>query len=196
MMRSILLFLVLLFTKPAFAAPTEIDVIEFRGVIQGSDAEKLILGIRASSPEFVLILDSPGGDMDSAQAVITEMRKVGRRSVCVAKNRIASAAFWIYQNCDIRIALKNSVLMAHHGSLSISGVFSVHDLKSVTSRLEIMNKLMLSEIASRLNLRLDTLIERTKSDWWMDAEEAVRVGAVDLIVGDVSEFEKLYANTK
>jgi ATP-dependent protease ClpP protease subunit len=85
--------------------------VDFKDAVQR--AEKAGLG------ELKVHIDSPGGWLDPAEAVIRLMDKSKLRFKCTVDNMAASAAFLIFVNCDDRLAKKTSRLMWHQIRTSI-----------------------------------------------------------------------------
>lgn len=63
-----------------------------------------------------ILIDSPGGDFVAAQWLVSNFKKLrlqGKKIHCYGNGQVASAAFYIYLNCDKRYALKSTALFPH-----------------------------------------------------------------------------------
>lgn len=64
----------------------------------------------------IIVLNSLGGDMETGQMIIDMMeaeKTMGIRQICIVNDSAASMAFNILTHCDVRLAVRNSLLLAH-----------------------------------------------------------------------------------
>jgi ATP-dependent protease ClpP protease subunit len=188
------IFLTIIFAFPAYANKCKSSPCV--GIINGSineTAAELFIEAAKDEKDLVLIIDSPGGNVESARKMIQAMAEYNRRYTCIVAGTGASAAFWFLQRCEKRIALNNSILIAHNGFVSVPAGASigVEELRSMANNLETWNRIMRKDISMRLNLSIPVLEKKfSEGDWVMTADEALVNNAIDKIYPSVDAFFK------
>lgn len=134
-----------------------------------------------------IFINSPGGYLNECLAVVDTMlmSKTPIYTVCVGM--AASAASLIYLGGSKRYILKNARLLFHQGSAQVGGnaadvISSTDDYKK---QLKNMKDLILDRCGKLEKRKLDS---KWKTDWYVDAEEAVNIGAADVIIHDIEEL--------
>lgn len=132
-------------------------------------------------------INSPGGDVIEGFALIDflgDLRKKGEHKVdIVALGMAASMAGVILQAGDTRIMGKNAILLIHEASFGAIGSFG--KVEDRVKMVEIMHKRILeifSKRAQPLNAKTTVpFIKKnwSRKDWWMDADDALKLGFVD-----------------
>lgn len=131
-------------------------------------------------------INSPGGDIVEGFALIDfldDLRHKGHTINIVALGMAASMAGVILQSGDTRIMGKNALLLIHEASFGAAG--SVGKVEDRVKLVKIMQNRILdifAERASAINTKTTKkFIEKNwlRTDWWMDAETALRLGFVD-----------------
>ena len=138
---------------------------------------------RDPNKPITIVFNSPGGDVFDGLAlydVIKELRESGHHVTTVARGMAASMGGVLLQAGNERIIGKNAWMMIHE----VSGMSY-----GKTSEVEEQNK-----FAKRVQDRLlDILAERStltkkkigrnwkKTDWWLDADEVVKLGFADKV---------------
>ena len=103
-------------------------------------------------------------------------------------------AFHIYQNCDERIVLPNSVIMQHQMSLQVGG--SLENINSYLTMINsVNNKLIISE-SKRLDITTDEYKNRIVSDWWIYGEDIITQNVGDRMIEAIGCDTKLLQTTK
>lgn len=117
-----------------------------QGAIDGSLISPLLKSIKEranTSKNIWLIINSPGGSIESAIELVRLMKRLQHRGTefsCVATGIAKSAAFYIFSMCDKRYALKLSRLLYHDGSISLFGVtLSEADMVTMSIDFHILN---------------------------------------------------------
>lgn len=83
-----------------------------------------------SSDEITLLINSPGGNVNTGMILIDSMRQAKARGVkfrCISTVLSASMAYITLAECDDRYAFSNTLLLWHEISLSVRGA-KVRDL--------------------------------------------------------------------
>lgn len=131
-------------------------------------------------------INSPGGDIVEGFALIDfldDLRAKGHTVNIVALGMAASMAGVILQSGDTRIMGKNALLLIHEASFGAAG--SVGKVEDRVKLVKIMQNRILDIFAERavaINPKTTKkFIEKNwlRTDWWMDAETAAKLGFVD-----------------
>lgn len=129
----------------------------------------------------VLVINSPGGEMD-ASIMIADAIKAKGGVRCFVSGLAASGAFAILQACSFRAMSKDSLLGSHEPSMAVNTPFDRFESRAITERLEASTKAWNDRCRARLKVSQAEYEARVKqSKWNMDASEALRVGAVDIV---------------
>ena len=131
-----------------------------------------------------LMIDCPGGDIDSYAAICSMIELSKTPIIGVAIGMVASAASFIYLTCHLRLALKSSYFILHKGSAALSGDFdnimnSIDDYKKEVSK-------MVNLIVSHSNYTQQEVEEHIGKDWYVRMSEAEEKGLVDQIITDIN----------
>jgi ATP-dependent protease ClpP protease subunit len=137
---------------------------------------------------ILMEINSPGGAVWSG----VELSKVIERSripvVCVVDGMAASMGYYLLQSCHVRVMSKRSILMIHEPSITSFGGNNPGQLQDLTKRLRALSRAMVEHMALRLLISADELEERIRrTDYWLDWQEAVEIGAVDFTVDRYSD---------
>lgn len=126
-------------------------------------------------------INSPGGDIFSGLALvdfIKDLRRRGHEVTAVCYGMAASMGGVILQAAEHRVMGENAFLLLHEGSLLAFG-----DFAHVEDEVALMKKLherILALFAERSNLSRREIERKWKrKDWWLNADEAVKLGFVD-----------------
>lgn len=134
-----------------------------------------------------LNLDTPGGDVEEGYVIIHALEaahKAGITSSCKVDGDAASMGFLILQSCDERLMTKRSNLMAHEVKVQIKGPLSQSKAQNLADMLKVSNRTAAEHCIVRMKVTIEEYLAKTTNghEWFMDWEEAKRVGAVDQIV--------------
>lgn len=136
---------------------------------------------------WTIYLNSLGGAVYSASGIIDELhaqslRGGGTHEVTIKVRGVAaSAAGMILQAADKRLIGFNSRLMIHKGSSGIHG--SADDIADEHAWWQDATEGMVGLFLSRTDriTRAEFLRKINRRDWWLSAEEAVKVGFADAV---------------
>ncbi len=139
----------------------------------------------------VIIIDSPGGDFEAAQAIVQTMRESHVKLHCVVNGMAASAAFWLLQVCDERAATIDSMLLAHEPRTIAKEdtVLTMPTLKEVLSDLAATNDVIAATCGPRMGLTPTQYKARISgADWHMSASGGLALHALDRVEHSVNEY--------
>ncbi|MBC8000337.1 MAG: ATP-dependent Clp protease proteolytic subunit [Leptolyngbya sp.] len=139
----------------------------------------------APGAPFTLIINTPGGLVKEGLALfdyLTILRLAGHRITTVALGRAASMGSVLLQAGDRRLIGPNAFVLLHEVSSGTAGKQSENE-ESVAFTARLQDKLI-AILSSRSKLTVKQLKARwKKTDLWLDAEESVRDGFADSILG-------------
>ncbi|MGA2513507.1 MAG: ATP-dependent Clp protease proteolytic subunit [Candidatus Limnocylindrales bacterium] len=130
-----------------------------------------------------IIVTSPGGDALQGMALfdyIGEMRRKGHHITIHALGYAASMAAILLQAASWRVIGRESWLLVHEVSADSSG--KVGEMEDTVKMLEKMCARVADIFVERAEGKIDleTFTDSWgRKDWWMDSEEALRLGFVD-----------------
>lgn len=131
---------------------------------------------------IIIEINSGGGDFDSGFVISKIIETSPIPVMCIVDGEAASMAFYILQSCQIRAMTDRSTLMWHSVSLVGGGVNSTN-IESLGNRIAAMNRASAAHVAKRMNISKETVADKIKNhDWWMAADEALLIGAVDVVI--------------
>jgi ATP-dependent protease ClpP protease subunit len=160
--------------------------------------EKNIRHLNTVSSDPILVhMHMPGGDWEDCMGIYDTIKSSKSKIVILAYAKIQSASSVILQAADHRILMPNANVLIHYGSLSLDSEHKAA-LSSITWSEKECNKM----IDIFVDKCLKTGMAKTKnwkkmitkkhimsqlankSDWILNAEEAVEYGFADGIFGD------------
>lgn len=148
-----------------------------------ADCIKWILyeNIEQREKTLTLYINSTGGDLYNAFALIDVMKNSQHPIRTIAIGSAMSAAFLIFASGHRgeRYASKNTSFMCHQYSDSVSGKH--HDLKATMRDGELMNQKMVDILKSATGLAPSKIKSKLlpASDVYLTAEECVELGVAD-----------------
>lgn len=169
--------------------------VEFRSAIM---FEKNIRYLNTLSNEPILVhMHLPGGDWQDCMGIMDTINASASKIFILAYGKVESASSILFQYADLRVLMPNTHMLIHYGSLSID-----NDHKAAKSSFEWSEKESLkminiftdrcinSPIAKERNWKKHIIKKHimsqldNKSDWILNAEEAVYYGFADGVLGD------------
>jgi len=169
-----------------------IPVGRLKGVLDSSSYVKvltdfLIQSYQEKAIRAVILIDSPGGNYQIAEALYQVVKHSPVPVTCVVVGNAASGAFWFLQGCQQRFAILQANLMTHQTQFVLikEYVFVAKDLEEIAQGVRIQNYRMAAQIAPSLQLTTEQLLRIwEKGDWQMNAVDAFRAHAIDRIIED------------
>ena len=159
------------------------------GEVNGESVEKAIrwimMGAQNPSHEhpMKLYVNSEGGSLNDAFALIDVMRTSPIPIVTVGMGNLMSSAFMIFAAGTLgkRAIAKNTSIMIHQFASDYTGKY--HDMRSYVGEIDSINHRMITELARTGNLNMEQVSTKLlkPSDVWLSAEQLVELGFADII---------------
>lgn len=145
---------------------------------------KQLLYLEAADAEapITLYLNSPGGSVVDGMAIYDMIRKLSCPVHVVVAGMAASMGAVILSGCEKghRAILKHGEVLLHQPLGGAQG--QATDIEISTRRLLKMKRMLLTLLAENTGHSYEKLAEDCDRDYWMDAEEALAYGIVDIVL--------------
>ena len=152
------------------------------GFIEPDMAEYVDEWLTAAAPNPVMVINSPGGYVHSATAIMAAVSARGDVT-CVVSGRAASGAFGVMQACKTRMMTWDSRLITHEPRRAFVEPITRHDLLEALAPMNAIAVAWNTVCRSRLKISQSEYDEKVRDrDWIMFSDEALRVGAVDRVL--------------
>lgn len=149
--------------------------------------------LESDGKEITIFISSPGGSIVAGNSLISIMKGSGKKTRCIASEAV-SMAFVIFQACDERLVLENSIVMQHEASYGLKG--QAPNNRSMLNFIESMLKTMDKAQADRIGLSYAEFKSRTRNDWWLFGSAAVDNDVADSLVSVTCSPELSKKHTK
>jgi ATP-dependent Clp endopeptidase proteolytic subunit ClpP len=177
--------------RDELAKDNHYHVYVFDETVTDNSVKKCIVKLNAwdridADCEIEIQINSPGGDIIAGLALIDSIRLLeakGHTITTVALGMAASMGGVILQAGNNRVMGKNAMLLLHEGSMGAIG-----DFGQVEDRVKLMEKLheRILDIFTERSIPQNAKTTREyikkhwkRTDWWVDSEEALKLGFVD-----------------
>jgi ATP-dependent Clp endopeptidase proteolytic subunit ClpP len=141
--------------------------------------------------EIRLHINSPGGEVWEALAILNTLRAHDARLVCVVDGLAASCASFIAAAGDETIMSPNTQLMIHDAwALSIGNEATMLEAANLLGR---VSNNIASIYADKAGGTVESWRSTMKDEAWYSAEEAVDVGLADKVAGEEPEEDPVDA---
>jgi ATP-dependent protease ClpP protease subunit len=130
--------------------------------------------------ELLIYIHSGGGSVFSMNRIISTMRASGKTFTCIARFA-ASAAFMIFEHCDNRYVMEDSILMSHNASGGFYGEFP-----RIRTQLTLWEKIVEKSertIAKKMGMKYEDYKTEINKEMWMEYTTALQRKAADVLVG-------------
>jgi ATP-dependent Clp protease protease subunit len=134
-----------------------------------------------------VILNSPGGHVESGDTIHDVIRFVGPKVKMIGTGWVASAGAHIFLGAkkENRFCLPFTRFLLHQPLGGVRGQAS--DISIEAEEILKMRERINKEIAKETGQTLEKVLKDTERNFWMGAEEAVNYGLVSRIVSSASE---------
>lgn len=156
------------------------STITLRGTVNNKTVSETISKILTSKEDTVtLFLSSPGGSVIDGAQLISAIRSVNKKVVCVT-DVSASMSFVILQACDERVVLESTILMQHVASFGVphqqepNAVSFVKFIQNITSAMDAAQ-------AKRMEMSVSKFKQLIRDDYWLFGSQAVQAKAADRV---------------
>lgn len=162
-------------------------VLYIAGEINEATAQEVnieMLKLQREDPleDITLIVDSYGGDLFAAFAIVDMMNIVSCdiRTICIGKAMSAGQFIFSAGAPNKRFMTKHSRLMLHNPSAGVEG--SMPDIEIEIEELQRCRNLFVDQITSRCKLNREEIVNLISRNAYLGAEQAVEMGFADGIL--------------
>lgn len=147
-----------------------------------------------SAREIRLHINSPGGEVYEAIAILNALRAHPARVVAHVDGLAASAASFIAAGADELVMGRNTELMIHD-AWGI-GIGDARTMRDLADRLDSISDNIASIYAAKAGGDVDSWRSLMLDETWLSAEEAVASGLADSVTGDAAGGEAAAARAR
>src|SRR5471030_3222384 len=146
-----------------------------------------LLAFNESEGDIRVIVNSPGGHVESGDTIHNMLRFVGSRVKMIGTGWVASAGAHIYLGAkkENRYCLPFTRFLLHQPLGGVQGQAS--DITIEAEEIIKMRARLIREIAMETGQPYEKVVTDTERNFWMGAEEAQKYGLVNKIVASASE---------
>jgi ATP-dependent Clp protease protease subunit len=139
------------------------------------------------SGDIRVVVNSPGGHVESGDTIHDMIRYVGPRVKMIGTGWVASAGAHIFLGAskENRFCLPFTRFLLHQPLGGVQGQAS--DISIEAEEILKMRERLIREIARETGQPYERIVQDTERNFWMGAEEAVAYGLVSKIVQSASE---------
>lgn len=132
-----------------------------------------------SRPPIILYINSLGGSVYSAAALVDIIRQSETPIITVAIGCAMSAGFWIFLSGHTRLIGERATLMFHEVSQCVDD--KLEGIISSSAQLAVLQGMISKDITKHSNVTKRTLnnILSHKAEWYIGAEEAIELKIAD-----------------
>jgi ATP-dependent Clp protease protease subunit len=147
-----------------------------------------LLAYNESEGDIRVIVNSPGGHVESGDTIHDMIRFVGSKVKMIGTGWVASAGAHIYLGAkkENRFCLPFTRFLLHQPLGGVQGQAS--DITIEAEEIIKMRARLIKEIASETGQPYEKVVADTERNFWMGAEEAQKYGLVTKIISSASEM--------
>lgn len=161
--------------------------IEYAKYIMQWNRDDKLAGIKKEDRKPIkLLFFSPGGDLNVNNMLVDTIALSETKVIGINCGMAASAACFIYLSCHERLTLPNAQFLIHQGAGSFEGTYDivVSAITNYQKEIENLGKFVLS----RTNIPENVFYENFITDWYIDANEAIKYGLCSKIITSLDEI--------
>lgn len=136
--------------------------------------------------EIKLIINSPGGDIDSGNGIVDTILSLRNKVHAIVTGEASSMAVDVLLACDKRSMTERSTILIHAGSALVEG--DMQSIKNRSASLQDELKRSIEFYVKRIKIGKNKLQKLLATDTIMDSKTALKYGFVD----EVLEPKKVY----
>jgi ATP-dependent Clp protease protease subunit len=146
-----------------------------------------LLAYAESEGDIRVIVNSPGGHVESGDTIHDMIRFVGNRVKIIGTGWVASAGAHIFLGAkkENRLCLPFTRFLLHQPLGGVRGQAS--DITIEAEEILKMRARLIREIAVETGQPYEKVVNDTERNFWMGAEEAVKYGLVAKVINSASE---------
>lgn len=154
----------------------------------GISPAAFVSALKACTGPVTLRINSPGGSVFGAQAMVVAMREYPDQITAQVDSLAASAASVIAAECARCVMVPGSMLMIHKAWGMVLG--NEDDLRQTADLLAKIDGQIAASYASRTEGDTEHFLELMRSETWFTPEEAVAEGLADEVKADNTQRPK------
>ena len=161
--------------------------IEYAKYIMQWNRDDKLDGIKKEDRKPIkLLFFSPGGDLNVNNMLVDTIALSETKVIGINCGMAASAACFIYLSCHERLTLPNAQFLIHQGAGSFEGTYDivVSAITNYQKEIENLGKFVLS----RTNIPENVFYQNFITDWYIDANEAIKYGLCSKIITSLDEI--------
>jgi ATP-dependent Clp protease protease subunit len=142
-----------------------------------------VYGLSYKPAPIKIYIDSYGGSVYQCFGLLSIMDNSQTPIHTIVTGTAMSCGFMMAIHGHKRFAMRNSTLMFHQVGSAVWG--KLKDMEEEISEVQRLQKRIMEMTVKRTKISLAKLEEnyKTKTDWYMDADEALANGVIDKILG-------------
>jgi len=178
-----------LLAEKAFESRTVLIFGEISDVLARDVTQQLITLDRASSKPITVLVSSPGGHVESGDAIHDVVRFINSPVRMVGTGWVGSAAAHLFLSATShnRVCFPNTRFLIHQPSGGIGGKET--DIAVQAQQILIVRERIAKTIATATGRSLDNVMSDIERDYWLTASEAVDYGLVSRIIERRGDLE-------
>jgi ATP-dependent Clp protease protease subunit len=147
-----------------------------------------LLAYAESDGDIRVIVNSPGGHVESGDTIHDMIRFVGPRVKMIGTGWVASAGAHIYLGAkkENRFCLPFTRFLLHQPLGGVRG--QATDISIEAEEIIKMRERLNREIASETGQAYEKVVQDTERNYWLGAEDAVKYGLVSRIIQTASDI--------
>ncbi len=140
-----------------------------------------------STDDIKVIINSPGGHVESGDTIHDMIRYCGPRVKMIGTGWVASAGAHIYLGAakENRLCLPNTRFLLHQPSGGVRGQAS--DIQIEAEEIVKMRERVNRMIAKETGQPYEKIVKDTQRNFWISAEDAVTYGVVSRVISSAAE---------
>jgi ATP-dependent Clp protease protease subunit len=146
-----------------------------------------LLAYAESDGDIRVVVNSPGGHVESGDTIHDMIRFVGNRVKMIGTGWVASAGAHIFLGArrENRFCLPFTRFLLHQPLGGVRGQAS--DITIEAEEIIKMRARLIKEIADETGQPYDKVVADTERNFWMGAEDAVKYGLVNKVIRQASD---------
>lgn len=146
---------------------------------------------------FILEIDSGGGSVTAGFGLSKAIENAGVPVHCFVDGEGMSMAYYILQSCTTRSMTKRSILMIHAPAIHGGGGGNSNTWMTIAEQSRSMQIALIEHCVAKMKISNADLAAKIEvRPWWINWDEALKVGAVDHIINGFKDELKIAKNFK
>ena len=138
--------------------------------------------------DITLYINSPGGEVVAGNQIIDTMNAIQSHVITVNVGMCASMGALILSSGAKRLSYPHARVMIHEVSAGTEG--KIRDMEAALKNTSEINRTAMTMLANNCGKTYEQIMKDVRQDLWMNAEEAIKYGLIDEIVGREERIAK------